>query len=92
MGSDPELYVAELTTARFCPDAVQQSVFFDDMEFQIIEVDVIYKAVRAKAGLCVALELLDIGVQPDGPAQVKGMADLIQRMKYFMRPGIFGVV
>ena len=39
-----------------------------------------------------AFEFLNIGIEPDGPAEVKGLADLIQRMKYFMCPGIFCVV
>ena len=62
------------------------------MEFQIVEIHVVNKAVRAKAGLCMTFEFLNIGIEPDGPAKVKGLADLIQRMKYFMCPGIFCVV
>ena len=54
------------------------------MDFQVIEVNGIYKVILIKAGFVVPLEFLNCGIQPDGFAQVKFIADSISGMEDFM--------
>ena len=59
---------------------------------QKVKVNVLDKAVLVKAGLAVALEFRDGGIQPDGPAQIPGIADSLQRLKNFVGAGVLRVV
>ena len=37
-------------------------------------------------------KFFDGGIQPDGLAQIKFIADGIQRVEYFMRAGVLGII
>lgn len=68
------------------------SIFFDDLELQIIERDLLDKTVLPEAGLCVLLEFADVAVEPDRFAEVKTDADFIKRPKDFVCPRILAIV
>ena len=55
------------------------SVFFYYLDLQIVKIDGVHEIILIKPGLAVSLELSDSGVQPDGLAEVKVIAYLIQR-------------
>lgn len=79
MGADPGIYV-------------QRLIFFDDMEIQKVKINVLHKAVRAEARSGVSLKIPDVGIEPDGTAQVEGTADLLQCAEYFVGAGILCAV
>ena len=58
----------------------------------MVEIDGFHKGVLGKAGLCVPSEILHVAFQPDGFAQIKLKADLMDRVENFVRPGIVRVV
>lgn len=68
------------------------SVFFDDLELQIIERDLLDKTVLSEAGLGMLLEFADVAVEPDRFAEVKTDADFIKRAKDFVCPRILAIV
>lgn len=68
------------------------SIFFDDLELQIIERDLLDKTVLPEAGLGMLLELADIAVEPDRFAEVKTDADFIKRAKDLVCPRILAIV
>lgn len=51
------------------------------MDLQVIKIDLLDEAVPCEPGLIVELKVFYIGIQPDGLAQVKFAADLIQSLK-----------
>ena len=62
------------------------------MKIQVIKVDLIHEAVLEEPGSCVTAKFADVGVQPDGLAQIESIADFIQCMKDFVCAGVFAVV
>ena len=56
-------------------------LLFDHMDLQVIKIDLLDEAVPCEPGLIVELKVFYIGIQPDGLAQVKFAADLIQSRK-----------
>ena len=54
------------------------------MEIQKVKINVLHKAVRAEARSGVSLKIPDVGIEPDGTAQVEGTADLLQCAEYFV--------
>ena len=67
-------------------------IFFDDLNFQIIELDGFDEGVLAETGFGMPPELLDIVLQPDRLAEIEFQAYFMQRVEYFMRPRIVGIV
>lgn len=53
------------------------------MKFKKIEVDLFDKRILTEPGLAIALEIGDIGIEPDGDREIKTHADLLQRGKNF---------
>ena len=68
------------------------SVFLQHLNFQIIKINGVDEVVLGKAGLAVTLKFRNIGVQPDGFAQIKLPAEFINPSKNFVRAGICGGV
>lgn len=68
------------------------SVFFDDLELQIIERNLLDKIVLPEAGFGMLLEFADVAVEPDRFAEVKTDADFIKRAKDFVCPRILAIV
>lgn len=68
------------------------SIFFDDLELQIIERNLLDKAVLPEAGLGMLLEFADVAVKPDWFAEVKTDAYLVKRAKNFVCPRILAIV
>ena len=62
------------------------------MELQEIKIDLIDKTVLEEAGLCMPLEFSDIRIQPDGLAQIKGIAYFIQCLEDLMGPCVIMIV
>lgn len=67
-------------------------LFFNDQDLQIIKIDGVHKTVLVKPGLGMPFEFGNRRVQPDRRAQIELVADLIQRMKYFVCAGVVGVI
>lgn len=68
------------------------SVFFDYLYFQIVEIDFFDPVVLTEFGFAVALEIRNIGIQPDRNSQIPGVADTVESPEYFVRPCFFGVI
>ncbi len=68
------------------------SVFFDDLELQIIERNLLNKTVLPEAGLGMLLKFPDVAVEPDRFAEVKTDADFVKRAKDFVCPRILAIV
>ena len=64
------------------------SVLFDHLDLQEIEGDFFDKAVLPETSPAKALEFGNVGIQPDGLAQVKFITDVIQSMKNFVSAGV----
>lgn len=62
------------------------------MNFQIIKIDGFHKIILRKPGFFMTLEFGDIGIQPDGFAQIEPITDFIQGGKDFVRTGLFTVI
>ena len=58
----------------------------------MVEVHRLHKGILGEAGFRVPPEILDVAFQPDGFAQIKLKADLMDRVENFVRPGIVRVV
>ena len=67
-----------------------QPLFRD--EYSIATVSYTHLVVLGKASLAVTLKFRNIGVQPDGFAQIKLPAEFINPSKNFVRAGICGGV
>lgn len=66
----------------------QHSVLFDHLDLQEIEGDFFDKAILPEACPAQAFEFGDVGIQPDGLAQVKFITDIVQSMKNFVSAGV----
>ena len=64
---------------RVVPASQDPGVFFDDLDLQIVEGDLFYETVLAKASLGRFFELFYIRIQPDGYGQVEGAAGCFER-------------
>lgn len=67
-------------------------IFFNYLNFQIIKVNALYKAVLCKPRLAVAPEVGYGFVQPYGPSQVKPGAYFIQGAEDLVGPGVGAAV
>ena len=67
-------------------------IFFDDLNFQVVEFDAFYKVILCKTGFAVALKVCYGFIQPERPAQVKLHTYLVQSPKNLVGPGIRAVV
>ena len=63
-------------------------IFFNYLNFQVVEVNVLYEIVLRKPCLAVAFKLGYCFVQPHRPPQVKTAAYFIQSAEDLVRPGI----
>jgi hypothetical protein len=71
---------------------MQLSIFFNHLDFQVIEVNFLNKRILAEACFGMAAEIIDIAVEPDWFAEVELHADLLQRVENLMGSGFFAVV
>lgn len=67
-------------------------VFFNNLDFQIIKIDTVYKIVLPETGFAMSLEITNIHIQPDGFGQVKSLADFGNSMKNLGRTGFITVI
>lgn len=67
-------------------------IFLNDMNLQIVKINALHKIILRKPGLFMALELRHIEFEPDRFSQIKFIAYLLQRRKYFVCSGIRGVI
>lgn len=67
-------------------------VLFDYLDFEVVEGDFFYKIVLIKTGFAVTFKFTDRGVQPDGFAQIKFIADFVKCVKNFVCPRIFPII
>ena len=58
------------------------------MNFQIVKFNRIYEVILMKSCFCMSFEFINIGIQPDWIAQIKFMADFVNRMKNFVCAGV----
>ena len=56
-------------------------LLFDHMNLQVVKFNGFNKAVLTEAGSVVALEFVDVGIQPDWLAQIKFLTDLFYGLK-----------
>lgn len=68
------------------------SVLFDDLDFQIVKVDLLNKAVLRKPGSGVTLKIRNRAVQPDGIFQIELVTDLLQAPENFVGSGVLRIV
>ena len=68
------------------------SIFFDHLDFQIVECNPIHEIVLGEPCLAVASELLDGLVQPDRPGEVELIAHLIQGPEDLVGAGVGAAV
>lgn len=59
-------------------------IFFDYLDFQIVEIDVFDEIVLRKPHFAAALEICNVFVQPDRPPQVELSTDFVQSAKYLV--------
>ena len=64
------------------------SIFFYDLKFQVIKINILDKIVLCKACFAVSFEVSNVFVQPDGVPQVKLAAGFIQGMEDFVGAGV----
>ena len=76
-----------ITYFPFCP-----LILLDYLHFQVIKVDFLHKIIFPEPCFGMALELLDIGIQPDGLSQVEAIAGLLQRIKNLMGSGFIAFI
>lgn len=67
-------------------------VFLEDLEFQIIKLNMLDKAVLIETCLGVTFEFGDIFVKPDGLSQIEMTTYFLQSAEYFVRAGVRAVV
>lgn len=67
---------------------VETSGFFDNVNFQVVEINFFHKAVLGKARLAIALKVPDVTIQPLGLSQIEFQADLGEGMENFVGTGI----
>ena len=65
-------------------------VFFNDLDLQIIEFELLHEIILCEAGFSVTLELQNVLVQPDRLAEIKLQTDVIQCAEYFVGAGVIG--
>ena len=66
----------------------KEIVFFDHIDLQIIEIDLLHKGVFCKARPRMSLKIADHRVKPDRHCQIKFRACLFERPEHFMCSGI----
>ncbi len=81
-----------LTTIQYTGAANVGSVFLDDLKFEIIKRDLLYKAVLSETGFGVPLKFADITVEPNWFSKIKTEADLVKCLKNLMGPRFFTII
>lgn len=69
-----------------------QLVFFNDLNFQIIEVYLFNEIILCKARPAMSLEVRNRRFQPDGLTKIELHTDFIQSVEYFMSAGIIAAI
>ena len=59
-------------------------LLLNDLDLQIIKINGIHKIILIKSRLCMLLKFCDRYIQPDRLAQIKLIADFLQRIENFM--------
>ena len=67
-------------------------VFFNNLNFKIIEIQNFNKIILRKAHFRKSLKILDVGIQPYWRWQIKFMTDIVQSVKYFLCAAVFGII
>ena len=67
---------------------MRSSVFFYDLNFQKIKVNLFDKIILPEPGPGMLLKIFHVGIQPDGLTKIKGIADVLQTAKNLVRAGI----
>ena len=67
---------------------MRESVFFDDLDLQIVKIHVLDEGILREAGFVMPFKILDVALQPDRLLQIELHADLVQRAEDLVRPGV----
>ena len=59
-------------------------LLLNDLDLQIIKINGIHKIILIKSCLCMLLKFCDRHIQPDRLAEIKLIADFLQRIENFM--------
>lgn len=63
------------------PPIAHLPLFFNDLNFQKIKINVFYKIILGKPGFGMLLKLMDSSIQPHGFSKIELEADVIKRLK-----------
>jgi len=66
---------------NYNPPIARQPLFFNDLNFQKIKINVFYKIILGKPGFGMLLKLMDRSIQPHGFSKIELEADVIKRLK-----------
>ena len=68
------------------------SIFFNHLNFQIVEINLFNETVLPEPRFVSLLEFTDRGVQPDWVPQIHFVADLLQAVEYLVGAGVISVI
>lgn len=89
-----EVFVKQLNIRRKKNNKVRSRalLFFYDVQFQKIKVQLFYKIILTELCFTAAFEFFNITFQPDRAGKVEFVANSVQRMKDFMCSGIVRII
>jgi len=79
--AQPNMAALYMFADCYNPPIGHPPLFFNDLNFQKIKINVFYKIILGKPGFGMPLKLMDRSIQPHGFSKIELEADVIKRLK-----------